>query len=97
MKDYLTIVESVLAEHPDARDDDFRLYGWVCKRMCPDVMDLSFKEVLWKSTKLGLPSYETVTRARRKAQETNPALRGKKYKKRQERQADYIEQFGGLI
>lgn len=97
MKDYLAIVETVLREHADAKDDDFRLYGWVCKKMCPEVMDMAFKEVLWKSGRLGLPSYETVTRARRKAQELHPELRGKKYKKRQERQAEYIEQFGGII
>lgn len=97
MKDYLAIVEDVMKKHADARDDDFRLYGWVCKRMCPQIMNLQFKQVLWQNAELGLPSYETITRARRKVQEINPSLRGKKYKKRQEKQTDYIERFGGLI
>ena len=93
MKDYLALVEKMLKIHPDARDDDFRLYGWVCKEICPQIMDLPFKQVLWQNNQLGLPSYETVTRARRKAQEQHESLRGKKYHKRQEKQIDYIERF----
>lgn len=94
MRDYKNIVEDVLRNHPDARDDDFRLYGWACKAICPEVMDMPFKKVMWMSSSLDLPSYETITRQRRKLQEQNPELRGKKYQKRQERQADYKETFG---
>lgn len=93
MKDYLQIVEYMLKKHPDARDDDFRLYGWVCRAVCPQVMDMPFKQVLWQNSELGLPTYETVTRARRKLQQTRVDLRGKKYQKRQEKQVDYKETF----
>ena len=93
MTDYLQIVEDVLKKHKDARDDDFRLYGWVCKVLCPNVMNLSFKEALWRNKDLGLPSYETVTRARRKLQQTRVDLRGEKYYKRQEKQTEYKETF----
>lgn len=93
MRDYSKVVEHILKNHPDARDDDLRLFGWVCRYVCPTVMDMSFKEVLWKNADLGLPSYETITRARRKAQELYPALRGKKYQKRQEKQGEYKDQF----
>lgn len=93
MRDYLQIVEDILTKHPDARDDDFRLYGWVCRSVCPNVMDLSFKQVLWQNNELGLPTYETVTRARRKLQQTRVDLRGKKYYKRQEKQVEYKETY----
>ena len=93
MKDFLTLVTKILTEHAVTRDDDFKLYVWVCYELCPENMDGKFSKTMWNHEELGLPSYETVTRARRKAQEMNPALRGTKYKKRQERQEDYIETF----
>lgn len=94
MRDYKIIVENVLRNHPDARDDDFRLYGWVCKETNPEIMDMPFKKVMWLSNSFDLPSYETITRQRRKLQEQIPELRGKKYKIRQERQSEYKETFG---
>ena len=94
MRNYQNIVEFMLRNHPDARDDDFRLYGWVCKALNPEVMDLKFKQVLWQRAQLDLPSYETIRRTRQKLQHDNPELRGKLYAKRQEKQSEYIERFG---
>lgn len=94
MRDYMTIVEFVLNKHPEARDSDFRLYGWICAHLCPEVMDMTFKEVMWKHAQLGMPSYETIRRTRQKLQEKNPALRGQKYKARQAKQSEYKSTYG---
>ena len=42
-----------------------------------------------KSNKL--PSFESVTRARRKVQETEPSLLGKRYKDRRREEVEYID------
>ena len=92
--DIMAQVEKIMREHPEARDDDFKLYGWACKESDARVMTLSFSQVLWNSAKLNIPAYESVTRARRKLQELHPELRGKKYQERQKRQSEYIEKYG---
>ena len=94
MRDYSSIVEHMLKYHLDARDDDFRLYGWVCKAICPNVMDMAFKQVMWQHKELDLPSFETIRRTRQKLQPDNPELRGKVYEKRMEKQGEYIMKFG---
>lgn len=92
--DIMAQVEKIMREHPEARDDDFKLYGWACKESDARVMSLSFSQVLWNSSKLNIPAYESVTRARRKLQELHPELRGKNYQARQERQSEYITKYG---
>ena len=94
MKDYSFIVEKILRAHPETRDDDFRLYVWVCQELCPDVMKEQFAKALWYHNENGLPSYESITRQRRKLQEQHFELRGKKYLKRQGKQDEYISKFG---
>lgn len=94
MRDYKSIVEWVLKKHEDARDSDFRLYGWICSHLCPEIMDMTFKEVLWRHSQLGMPSYETIRRTRQKLQEEKPELRGKKYKERQKKALEYKNTYG---
>lgn len=94
MKDYMNIVETILKNHPDARDSDFRLFGWVCANLKPDVMNLPFKQVMWQHKELDLPSFETIRRTRQKLQHDKPELRGKAYEKRQAKQSEYITKFG---
>ena len=98
MKDLTKIVEKVLREKKDARDSDFRTIGWVYAIVKPEVMNLPFKQVLWKHSDYDLPSFETIRRTRQKLQHDHPELRGKTYEKRMEKQAEYIEKFvrGGL-
>ena len=78
MKDYNTVVEHILQRHPDARDSDFRLFGWVCAVIKPDVMDLPFKQVMWKHKELELPSFETIRRTRQKLQHDKPMKKDRK-------------------
>ena len=95
MKDYMNLVEHILRKHLDARDDDFRLYGWAVKAMHPEIMDMPFKQVMWQHKELDIPSFETIRRTRQKLQHDNPDLRGKMYLKRMEKQDEYIKKFGG--
>ena len=74
--------------------DDYKLFGWICKLMCPELMKKPFDEVIWYHSENGLPSYETVTRARQALQHDKPELRGKKYQERLAKQSDYIDEFG---
>lgn len=94
MKDHMNVVEAVLKAHPETRDDDMKLYVWIISEICPEVMKQPFAKVLWYHNNHGLPSYESVTRARRKLQEKNPELRGKKYEKRMMNQDEYIKRYG---
>lgn len=94
MKDHLTLVENILRAHPVTRDDDFRLYVWACFMIKPELMHMKFEQAMWFHDENGLPSYESITRARRKLQEQIPELRGKKYKERQARQEEYINKYG---
>ena len=92
--EYNDLVEKILEKHPDSRDSDFRLYGWVCAVIKPEIMKLSFEHVMWKHSELGLPAYETITRIRRKLQEKKPELRGKAYEKRHEKETEFREKYG---
>lgn len=91
MNDLSKIVSKVLKEHKDARDSDFRTIGWVYSILKPEVMNLPFKQVLWKHKELELPSFETIRRTRQKLQHDDPSLRGEVYSKRMEKQTEYIK------
>ena len=91
---YKDIVEKVLIKYPVTRDDDYKLFGWICKILKPELMTKPFNEVIWYHTENGLPSFETVTRARQALQHDKPELRGKKYAERMAKQSYYIDEFG---
>lgn len=93
MKDLSQVVEKALREHPDSRDSDFRMIGWVLAMTRPEVMNLPLKRVLWQYKELDLPSFETIRRTRQKLQHDKPELRGKSYEKRMEKQNEYIRKF----
>ena len=95
MKDYKDSVERVLREHQETKDDDFKLFVWICQLECPDVMKEPFAKVLWFHNDNGVPSFETIRRTRQKLQHDTPELRGKVYAKRQEKQNEYRNAFGG--
>ena len=95
MKDLNEIVKRILEDYPEARDDDFKVIGYVVKEMSPDAMKLNFGQVLWNHNKLNLPSFETIRRTRQKLQHDIPELRGNVYKERMEKQMEYIDKFSG--
>lgn len=61
-------VKSILEHDDKARGDDAVLYVKMCKLKNPDVLSMPFYVVMQRSRELGLPAFESVSRARRKVQ-----------------------------
>lgn len=93
MKDLNELVKRILADHKEARDDDFKVIGYVIKTLKPEAMQLTFGQALWNHSKLDLPSFESIRRTRQKIQHDHPELRGELYLKRMEKQTEFIEKY----
>ena len=82
-------VERLLIKYPILRDNDERLMAniWVNYIGKQENMDgpETWKDVMHLLAKGKLPSYESVSRCRRKIQELKPKLRGEKWIKRHKR------------
>lgn len=74
LKTYTALVKSILIKNKKARNSDNYLYLKVVDKLNKDCVDKPFGEVMMKASDLGLPSYETISRCRRKIQENNPDL-----------------------
>lgn len=84
-------VKEALINNPKARGDNFTLYVEVLRNFI-DVDGMSFATVCAHHVTLGIPSLETITRVRRKIQETNPDLRDEKaVRKRAEEETDILD------
>lgn len=70
------IVKDILVNDPQSRNSDEYLYYKVCKSVGCRFLHLPFSQVIVNRKAYGLPSYESVGRARRKLQETHPELAG---------------------
>ena len=89
-QDYYGQVRCILHNNPRTRDDDMLLYS-VFMAQSGQVGPLeTFYEVMNTAKLRKLPSYESITRARRKVQENEPELRGERYTARQNEQMSYI-------
>ena len=95
MDNYYHSVKKILLENPATRDDDMLLYASFCATFNLVSPDANFYEVMSTAKKNGLPSYESVTRARRKVQEMEPYLGGKHRKERKEEAEEYRQFYGG--
>lgn len=93
MTDLNELVKKILTDHPEARDDDFKVIGYVIKALNPEAMQLTFGQALWNHSKLNLPSFESIRRTRQKIQHDHPELRGELYLKRMEKQTEWLEKF----
>lgn len=71
------IVTRILSEREDARKDDFVLFSYVLDEMGVP-LNFDMRTMLHNHVIFGLPSFESITRARRKAQEVNPELKDAK-------------------
>ena len=69
-------VKAVLEKNTDARNDDMVLYLKVCNSYFKDAGAMPFAEVMSQYRYLGLPSFESVGRTRRKLQAEHPELLG---------------------
>jgi hypothetical protein len=97
MKEIKTIeklVMEILEIYSDSRSDDFILYGYVCQRTNPALLDLDFFDIIINHKKYKMPSYETVSRVRRKVFEKYPELKPEKITKlRKEKEQNFKNYF----
>ena len=68
------LVKHLLQAVPYTRSNDDILYYEVCKARCKNCLQVPFGIVISNRTAYNLPSYESVSRARRKVQECSPEL-----------------------
>lgn len=92
------LVKGILEENEETRDDDNLLWleairETAYKRDCVYVLDWSIAGLMNNIRNLHLPTFESVSRARRKLQEKYPELRGeeKARKEREKREEIYKE------
>ena len=79
MKNLKTIekkVRAVLEKNEDARNDDMVLYLALCNACLKDAGAMPLAEIMTQHKYLGLPSFESVSRTRRKLQVQHPELAG---------------------
>ena len=69
-------VRTILAKNEDARNDDMVLYLVLCNACLKDAGALPLAEIMTQYKYLGLPSFESVGRTRRKLQAKYPELAG---------------------
>lgn len=72
------IVYQVLKEVPEARKDDFVLVAEVYNKIQPLINNVSFNRVMLAHKELGLPYFESISRARRRLQSIFEELRPSK-------------------
>lgn len=89
MRNHYDQVKELLTQYPSLRDDDMKLYGmFLWQNQCV-AREETFYRVLGSARDRNLPSYESVTRARRKVQEKEPELRGTRYAERRKEETEY--------
>lgn len=79
MKNLKTIenkVKMILKKNEDARNDDMVLYLALCNLCLKDAGAIPLAEIMTQHKSLGLPSFESVSRTRRKLQAQHPELAG---------------------
>ena len=77
-----------LVKHPPLRDNDERLMANIWWKFLGEanIDTMSARDILKRLAKGDLPSYESISRCRRKIQETNPTLRGRTWEARHKKQ-----------
>lgn len=70
------LVRETLEMYPDTRNSDTLLYVTMCKNMNPKWAKLPMETAMLQRKELGMPKYESVSRARRKIQHKDKTLRG---------------------
>lgn len=95
MRDYYDKVKAILEERPETRDDDMKLYAIFIYKVL-NIPNVGFYNALYNHEKYGLPSYESITRVRRKIQELEPSLCGKKRKRRLELEEEYRQAYSPI-
>ena len=69
-------VRRILEKDEDARNDDMTLFLAVCNACLKGAGAMPLAEIMTQHKPLGLPSFESVSRTRRRLQEKHPELVG---------------------
>ena len=88
MKKIFSVLEEVkdfLIKHPALRDSDERLMANIWAKHLGDPSYVNGDDILKMLAKKELPSYESISRCRRKIQQSTPYLRGEKWEERHKR------------
>ena len=93
MRDFYNTVRQILIENPATRDDDMLLYGAFMAKFLIIAPQETFYEVMSTAKIRNIPSYESITRARRRVQEKEPLLQGERRKQRMDEEAKYHEYY----
>ena len=72
-------VKEILTRNPLTRSDDDLLYAVVCEKVNKDTLMLPFCVVVTNRKSMGLPSFKSVERCRRKLQNEFPELCANSY------------------
>ena len=72
-------VRTILERNQDARNDDMVLYLVLCNACLKDAGALPLAEIMTQYKYLGIPSFESVSRTRRKLQAKHPELAGSRH------------------
>ena len=100
MKNMLDKVINLLTKYPSLRDSDERLAANIWYNNIKNVDEIDAITLLSRFAEGKLPSYESISRCRRKIQEEKPDLRGKKWAKRHSKQQlvkDEIKEIGAML
>lgn len=89
-------VRRILFQLPEARDDDFVLVTEAFHSINPATYGLTLEEIRDRHCELSLPSFESITRARRKVQRKHPELAPSAviYKQRKEQEERFRKNYG---
>ena len=90
----ITEVQNALQKHPALRDDDNRLIANIWFKKLPNIDQLSGRDILMIIAKGKLPSFESISRCRRKIQQEDKSLRGELWDERHQIANDIRKEIG---
>lgn len=86
-------ITAILEEKPQTRDDDCILYAEVLRRHYPDAFSLGLIEAFVNHATLKIPSYESVTRVRRKVQAQREDLTSERARRKRAKEAEIYREY----
>lgn len=87
------VVLQVLEESLYARQDDYVLMYLVCEKINPEILKKPLNIALYNHNELGLPNFDTITRARRKIQANRPDLKIEKTAKNRRKREQMYKKY----
>jgi hypothetical protein len=94
MINYITTVKKVLETSARSRDNDVILYSYVLNKLSVNPTIITAEELIMKMYENEIPTYDSISRLRRKVQAENPELRGTVYHLRKKRAKEVQEELG---